>query len=49
LILIFAQMKNEIEKPKWFYIAGSIFIAISIILLIKRYSELKQKIKKPNA
>jgi len=49
LICIFAPIKNEIQKPRGFYIVGGLLILSSIILISKRYNELKQNIKKPNA
>ncbi len=45
LICIFANMENEV-KPKGFYIVGGLLIIISIILIFKRYIELKRKNKK---
>jgi drug/metabolite transporter (DMT)-like permease len=45
LIFIFVPMANEEQKPKWFYIVGAILALISIFLIIKRYSELKRKLK----
>lgn len=49
LVCIFANMANEIQKPKGFYIVGGILVLVSIILILIRCSELKQKMKKPNA
>ncbi len=46
LVFIFAPMSNKIEKPKWFYIIGSLLVFSSILLIIKRYSELNRKQKK---
>jgi hypothetical protein len=45
LIFIFVPMASEEQRPKWFYIVGVILALISILLIIKRYSELKQKFK----
>ena len=45
LICIFANMENEV-KPKGFYIVGGLLILISIILISKRYLELKRKNEK---
>jgi hypothetical protein len=49
LICIFSPIKNEPQKPIGFYIVGGLLILSSIILISKRYNELKQNIKKPNA
>lgn len=46
LTCIFANMENEVLKPKGFYIVGGILVLVSIILIFKRYSELKRKIEK---
>ena len=40
-VCIFAPIENEIYKPKWLYILGGILILSSILLIIKRYLELK--------
>ena len=40
-VCIFAPIDNEIYKPKWLYIFGGILILSSILLIIKRYLELK--------
>lgn len=49
LVCIFANMTNEIQKPKGFYVVGGILVLVSIILIFIRCSELKRKMKKPNA
>lgn len=49
LICLFTPIKNEIQKPRGFYIVGGLLILSSIVLISKRYNELKQNIKKPNA
>ena len=49
LVCIFANMTNEIQKPEGFYIVGGILVLVSIILIFIRCSEMKQKMKKPNA
>ncbi|WP_131387731.1 hypothetical protein [Flavobacterium suncheonense] len=43
LICIFAPIGNEEQKPKWFYIVGSVLTIISILLIVRRYFELKKK------
>ena len=45
MICILAKMENEV-KPKGFNIVGGLLILISIILISKRYLELKRKNEK---
>jgi hypothetical protein len=45
LIFIFANMENEV-KPRGLYLFGGLLILISILLISKRYLELKRKNEK---
>lgn len=43
LVLIFANFENGTQKPQVFYILGFISIIVSLVLVLIRYSELKEK------
>jgi hypothetical protein len=42
---IFIGISQEVKHPEILYVIGGLFILASIILIVKRYSELKQKTK----